>query len=70
MEALRRSPAQEAEPEPEPKKEASRPARAKAGPDRRQRELLFPVPSGRGTRDTAGAEAENSAASRRTKKAG
>jgi DNA end-binding protein Ku len=69
MEALKRSLAQDAGPETK-KATASKPARVKAAPDRRQRALLLPVSGGREKTEATVAEAVAAPAPRRRKNAG
>jgi len=69
MEASKRNVARGAEPEPK-KAAVSKPTRAKAVPDRRQRALLLPVPGGREKKNALVAEPAASTAPKRRKKAG
>ena len=69
MEALKRSLAQDAEPEPK-NAAVSKPTRAKAVPDRRQRAMLLPVSGGREKPDAAVAEPVAPTAPKRRNKAG
>jgi len=68
MDALKRSLAKEAETEPK-QATASRPARPKAAPDRRQAPLLLPVAGGRKKKETATAEPVAAPPSRSRKRA-
>ena len=69
MEASKRNVARGAEPEPK-KAAVSKPTRAKAVPDRRQRALLLPAPGGREKKNALVAEPAASTAPKRRKKAG
>ena len=66
---MKRSLAQDAEPAPK-RAAASKPVRAKAVPDRCQRELLLPVSAGGGKTDAAVAEPGAATAPKPRKKAG